>query len=111
MRNDIKKSQEALKILSSKLDSNILKTSNAIIKIANNVSAIVNAKIKIIKNSNDPRSYRLDSSKLINLGFKPKKKYVDAILELKQIFLQKKLKDNPKFHSVQWLKNNKNLIK
>ena len=84
---------------------------SSIIKIANNVSAIVNAKIKIIKNSNDPRSYRLDSSKLINLGFKPKKKYVDAILELKQIFLQKKLKDNPKFHSVQWLKNNKNLIK
>ena len=84
---------------------------SSIVKIANDISKVVNTQIKIIKNSNDPRSYRLDSSKLINLGFKPKKKYIDAILELKQIFLQRKLKDNPRFHSVRWLKNNKNLIK
>ena len=78
---------------------------SSIAEIARTVASRTNSKIKIIKNKSDPRSYRLDSSKLINLGFKPKKKYIDAILEIKELFLKKKLKDHPSFHSVQWLKN------
>ena len=84
---------------------------SSIIKIAQSVSSTINSKIKILRSSNDPRSYRLDSSKLIELGFKPKKKYTDAILELKQLFFQKKLIDHPIFHSVLWLKGKKSLIK
>ena len=68
-------------------------------------------KLKSQKNFGDPRSYRLDSSKLINLGFKHKKIYIDAILELKKFFSQKKLKNDPRFYSVQWLKSKKNLTK
>lgn len=79
----------------------------SIIKIAQNVKSKITSRIKIKKNSNDPRSYRLDSSKLINLGFKPKKNYIDAINEIKKLFLKKKLKDHPSFHSVEWLKNKK----
>ena len=32
------------------------------------------SKITIIKSKNDPRSYRLNSQKLLKIGFKPKKK-------------------------------------
>ena len=32
--------------------------------------------------SNDPRSYRQDSRKLISTGFKPRKKIYDAIIEI-----------------------------
>jgi len=83
----------------------------SIIKIAQSVSKITNAKIKVIENSADPRSYRLDSSKLINIGFKHKKTYIDAIFELKKLFVQKKLKNDPKFYSVKWLKSKKSLTK
>lgn len=76
----------------------------SIIKIAKEVALRTGAKIKVIKDQNDPRSYRLDSSKLIRLGFKPKKKFTDAISEIQKLYLQKKLKDHPSFHSVKWLK-------
>ena len=36
------------------------------------------------KESNDNRSYRLDSSKLIKTGFNPQKGIEDAVLELKE---------------------------
>ena len=55
--------------------------------------------------NNDLRSYRLDSSKLIKIGFKRKKSFEDAIKDLQKINYQKKLKDDPKFHSVKWLKS------
>ena len=83
----------------------------SIIKIAQSVSKITNAKIKVIENSDDPRSYRLDSSKLTNIGFKHKKTYIDAIFELKKLFVQKKLKNDLKFYSVKWLKSKKSLTK
>ena len=77
---------------------------DSIINIAKKIQSKTQAKIKIIKKFNDPRSYRLDSSKLKKIGFKPKKKYIDAVLELKKLYLNKKLKDKPIFHSVSWLK-------
>ena len=42
--------------------------------IAKKIANETNAKIKYKVNTNDPRSYNLDSSKLLKLGFKPKKK-------------------------------------
>lgn len=77
---------------------------DSIIKIAKKISNITKAKIKISQNLSDPRSYRVDSSKLIKLGFKPRKKYINAVCELKKLFSKKKLKDKPMFHSVDWLK-------
>ena len=38
----------------------------------------------IIKHSNDPRSYRQNSDRIIKEGFKPQKKIEDAIIEIKE---------------------------
>ena len=53
----------------------------SIIDIAKKISKIIKSKIVIKKNSNDARSYNLDSSKLLKTGFRPKKKKADAIIE------------------------------
>ena len=75
-------------------------------KIAKTVQKHVDSDIIFQKNVTDPRSYRLDSSKLLKTGFKPKKKVEDAIQELHEMFLNKKIKNNPSFYSIKWLKNN-----
>jgi len=58
----------------------------------------------ILKKNFDPRSYRINSNKLLKIGFKPKYTVQDAILDMKNKFDKKELKDNPRFHSVKWLK-------
>ena len=58
----------------------------SIIEIANTVKSITNSKINIIKDKNDPRSYRLNSDKIQKIGFKYTKNYVDAINELCEKF-------------------------
>jgi len=76
----------------------------SILNIAKKIQNIIPSKI-LIKNKNfDPRSYNLDSSKLLKLGFKPKKKIEDAINEIKDHYQSGKLKEKPNFYSVQWLK-------
>lgn len=53
--------------------------------IAKSVKSIIPSKIQI-KKSNDPRSYRMNSNKLIKKGFKQKFNHRDAILNLKDKF-------------------------
>ena len=53
--------------------------------IANSVKKIIPSKIKI-KKSNDPRSYRMNSDKLLKVGFKQKFSHLDAIIDLKNKF-------------------------
>ena len=62
-----------------------------------------NAKIKIIK-SNDPRSYRQDSSKLIDLGYERKYGVNDAIEEIINLSKKKKIKVNQSNFTVKWMK-------
>lgn len=76
----------------------------SIINIAKKIQNIIPSKILIKKKNFDPRSYNLDSSKLLKLGFKPKKKIEDAINEIKDHYQSGKLKEKPNFYSVQWLK-------
>ncbi len=76
----------------------------SIIDIARQIKKEIPCKINIIKSTNDPRSYRLDSSKIIKLGFAPEKKIVDAVTELKNLFNQKKLINKDNYHSLKWLK-------
>ncbi len=57
-----------------------------------------------IKQSNDPRSYRQDSTKLINTGFSPKKNISCAIDEIISAFKKGELKDREEFHTVSWMK-------
>ena len=49
--------------------------------------------IKVVK-SNDPRSYRLSSNKIIKSGFKPRKKVINAIDELLIYFKKNKFKQS-----------------
>ena len=74
-------------------------------KIAEIVQKKIKSKIIIKKNSNDPRSYRLSSKKLLNQKvYKPQKNVQTAINELKKKFNEKKLLNDPKFYSIKWLK-------
>ena len=76
----------------------------SIIKLARKIKKIIPSKIVVIKKNFDPRSYRISSKKLLNIGFKPKYKVKDAVIEMKDKWQNKELKDNPKFHSIKWLK-------
>lgn len=76
----------------------------SIINIAKQIKNEIPCKINITKSTNDPRSYRLDSSKIRKLGFVPKKKIIDAVIELKDLFNQKKLTNKDNYHSLKWLK-------
>ena len=58
----------------------------------------------IVKKSNDPRSYRQDSSKLLRLGFKPKYSINDAIDELISLNKRKTIKANMSNYTVKWMK-------
>ena len=53
--------------------------------LAKNISKIFNCKL-ITKKSNDPRSYKINSDKIISNGFEPKYSSLDAILDLKKEF-------------------------
>ena len=79
----------------------------SIIQIAKKIEKKVNTKIKIIKNTNDPRSYRQDSSKLLKTGFKPKFGVDYAIDELIEKFNNKQLKEKKYFYTVKTMLNKK----
>ena len=78
----------------------------SILDIAKKIQNKIDCKIKVLK-SNDPRSYRLDSSKILKKGFKPLKGVEDAILEGKDLFSKKKFKiSNKNLNLKQMLKLN-----
>jgi nucleoside-diphosphate-sugar epimerase len=60
----------------------------------------------VTKPSNDPRSYRVNSDKLLATGFRPKKTVEDAIREICDAFSLGKLKDQPQFHNLRWMQEN-----
>jgi nucleoside-diphosphate-sugar epimerase len=57
-----------------------------ILEIAGRIADEIGAEISV-EESNDPRSYRLDSSKLLDTGFKPQYSISDAIEDLKTRFI------------------------
>ncbi len=75
----------------------------SILDIAKFVEKFIKSKIKIYKDRSDPRSYRLDSTKILKVGFKPKKKIKDAIIDLRNNYQRKVLKKKPNFYSLKWL--------
>ena len=58
----------------------------------------------LIKPSNDPRSYRQNSDRILKKGFKPKKNIADAIFEIKYKFDEKKIKKEIKYFRINTLK-------
>lgn len=75
----------------------------AIADIANRVVAHVPAEITVSA-SNDPRSYRQSSAKLLATGFEPKFTVDDAITELAQRYTNGELVETDQQYTVKWMK-------
>lgn len=60
-----------------------------------------------ITGSSDPRSYRVNSDRLLAAGFKPRFAVADAIDEIVIAFQSGKLKDEPHFHNLKWMMEKK----
>lgn len=74
----------------------------SILDIANLVTKYVPAEI-IITASNDPRSYRVNSDKLLATGFKPKKTVEHAIQEVIEKYRSGVLKNEEHFYNLKWM--------
>ena len=71
--------------------------------LAYKINKIIPSKIKIVT-SNDPRSYRQSSKKLLSMGFIQKYSVEDAILDLKQRYQLNNLVSLEKNYNVKWMK-------
>lgn len=75
----------------------------SIIEIAERVTKFVPAKITVTA-SNDPRSYRVNSDKLLKTGFSPKKTVNNAISEIVVKYKEGILKDEEFYYNLKWMK-------
>lgn len=71
---------------------------------AEKVSEFIPVEIKFHE-SNDPRSYRQDSTKLLETGFRPKRNVQTAIQDILQMLDSKKLIDDERWHTVNQMKS------
>jgi nucleoside-diphosphate-sugar epimerase len=76
----------------------------SILDIAKLVTKHVPVEIEITE-SNDPRSYRVNSDRILNTGFEPKKGVENAILEIIEKYNSGILKDEDKFHNLKWMQS------
>ena len=74
----------------------------SILSIAERVVGKAPAEIMVTP-SNDPRSYRINSDKLLATGFRPKKTVNDAIDQIVHLFERGLLKDEEHFHNLKWM--------
>jgi len=75
----------------------------SILDIANRVTRHVPAEV-VVTPSNDPRSYRLSSNKLLATGFAPKFGVEDGILEVIAAFRDGRLKDSEGCYNIKTMK-------
>jgi len=75
----------------------------SILDIAETVAKHIPAEITVTE-SNDPRSYRVNSDKILATGFKPKKSVKHAITEIIEKYNSGILKDEDKFYNLRWMK-------
>ena len=76
----------------------------SILDIAKRVQKHVPAEI-IVTPSNDPRSYRLSSAKLLATGFKPQFSVEDGITEVVEAYRNARLEDQERFHNIKTMKS------
>jgi nucleoside-diphosphate-sugar epimerase len=76
----------------------------SILDLGNKIKNKVDCEIKIIE-SNDPRSYRQCSDKLIQTGFEQKFNIDNAIDEISNAFYKKNLIDDDSCNTVKWMKD------
>jgi hypothetical protein len=72
-------------------------------EIAKKITQVIPAEIQVTE-SNDLRSYRVNSDKLLATGFKPAKTVDDAILEIRAEYKRGNLKDEDHFYNLRWMK-------
>jgi len=75
----------------------------SIIDIAKMVRSQIDCEIEILP-SNDPRSYRQNSDKLLGTGFLPKYSVMNAITEIKEAHNRGELRDSDNFHTINKMK-------
>ena len=80
----------------------------SIMEIAKKVAEFVPAEIEVTE-SNDPRSYRLNSDKLLNTGFQPKYGIVNGIQEVIEAFRTGKLRDEDRYYNIKTMRKFINL--
>ena len=73
-----------------------------ILDIANLITKYIPVEI-IVTESNDPRSYRINSDKLLATGFKPKKTVEHAVQEIIESYRSGALKDEDHFYNLKWM--------
>ena len=73
-----------------------------ILDIANLITKYIPVEI-IVTESNDPRSYRINSDKLLATGFKPKKTVEHAVQEIIESYRSGLLKDEDHFYNLKWM--------
>lgn len=74
----------------------------SILDIAKLVAKHVTTEI-VVTASNDPRSYRVNSDKLLATGFQPKRTVEHAILEIVEKYRAGELKDEEHFSNLKWM--------
>jgi len=74
----------------------------SILDIAERVCEHVPADITVT-DSNDPRSYRINSDKLLATGFRPKKTVDDAIREVVHQVRSGVLREEDRFYNLKWM--------
>lgn len=74
----------------------------SILEIAHAVAEVSGAKI-VVKSSNDPRSYRVNSDKILATGFRPKKSVRMAIDEIGAAFKAGRLQDEDRNYNLKWM--------
>ena len=76
----------------------------SILTIAEMVQSKLGAEI-VVSESNDPRSYRQDSSKLLATGFKPSHSVLTAIDDISEAYRKGELPDGDSCYTVKWMKH------
>lgn len=74
----------------------------SILEIARMVQQHVPAEIRVTP-SNDPRSYRVNSDKLLATGFRPRHGVEDAIKEIVGMYRQGALRDEDRWSNLKWM--------
>jgi len=74
----------------------------SVLEIAQRIAARVSADVKVLP-SNDPRSYRVCSDRLLASGFTPKKSVAIAVDEMVAAYRDGSLRDDPSSHNVTWM--------
>ena len=78
----------------------------SVMDIAKMVQEVFKVEIEV-KLSNDPRSYRQDSTKLLETGFVRKKSVSDAISEIATKLKNGDIKDDDRWYTVKWMTSQK----